>query len=59
MEPSGETSAAAAVVGDFDAADELLFAADTGGLPGLGPVRVQRSGQIGPLVELVRAPAIP
>jgi hypothetical protein len=53
MEPrtdeSGET-----LVGDFDAADELLFAAANSELPGLGLVRVQRSGQIGPLVELVR-----
>ena len=46
---SGET-----LVGDFDAADELLFAAANSELPDLGLVRVQRSGQIGPLVELVR-----
>jgi hypothetical protein len=43
------------VVGDFDTADELLFAAENAQLPDLGPVRVQRSGQIGPLVELVRS----
>ncbi len=42
------------LVGEFDAADELLFAAVNGDLPALGPVRVQRSGQIGPLVELIR-----
>ena len=43
------------VVGDFDAADELLFAAENAQLPDVGRVRVQRSGQIGPLVELVRS----
>lgn len=54
MEPEGEKPEEK-VIGDFDAADELLFAAESGGLPGLGPIRVQRSGQIGPLIELVRA----
>ncbi len=48
-EGSGET-----VIGDFDAADELLFAAANDELLDLGQVRVRRSGQIGPLVELVR-----
>ncbi len=43
------------LVGDFDAADELLFSAATGDLAGLGPLRVQRSGLIGPLIEMVRA----
>lgn len=42
------------LVGDFDAADELLFSAASGELAGLGRLRVQRSGLIGPLVELVR-----
>ncbi len=42
------------LVGDFDAADELLFSAAAGDLAGLGPLRVQRSGLIGPLIELVR-----
>ena len=54
MEPEGEIPREK-LVGDFDAADELLFAAESGGLGSLGPIRVQRSGQIGPLVELVRA----
>ena len=43
------------LVGDFDVADELLFSAVTGDLAGMGPLRVERSGLIGPLVELVRA----
>lgn len=54
MEPEGEKPGER-LIGDFDAADELLFAAESGGLGSLGPIRVQRSGQIGPLVELVRA----
>jgi hypothetical protein len=33
------------VVGDFDAADELLFAAENAQLPDVGRVRVQRSGR--------------
>ena len=49
VEEPGQT-----LVGDFDAADELLFSAATGDLAGLGPLRVQRSGLIGPLIELVR-----
>lgn len=43
------------VVGDFDSADDLLFSAANGELSNLGPVRVRRSGLVGPLVELVRA----
>ncbi|SEP02213.1 hypothetical protein SAMN05444123_10737 [Rhodopseudomonas pseudopalustris] len=54
MEPEGEKQGET-LIGDFDVADELLFAAESGGLHDLGPIRVQRSGQIGPLVELVRA----
>jgi hypothetical protein len=54
MEPEGEKPGET-VIGDFDAADELLFAAESGGLRSLGPIHVQRSGQIGPLIELVRA----
>ncbi|MBB4370974.1 catechol 2,3-dioxygenase-like lactoylglutathione lyase family enzyme [Bradyrhizobium sp. cir1] len=54
MEPEGQIPGER-LTGDFDAADELLFAAQSGALGGLGPIRVQRSGQIGPLVELVRA----
>ncbi len=42
------------LVGDFDAADELLFSAAAGELADLGPLRVQRAGLIGPLIELVR-----
>ena len=54
MEPEGKKPGET-LIGDFDAADELLFAAESGGLRSLGPIRVQRSGLIGPLVELVRA----
>jgi hypothetical protein len=54
MEREGEKPGVT-IIGDFDTADELLFAAESAGLPGLGAIRVQRSGQIGPLVELVRA----
>jgi hypothetical protein len=50
-----EDGSGEAVVGDFDAADELLFAAANAKLPDLGPLRVQRSGHIGPLIELVRS----
>lgn len=42
------------LVGDFDTADELLFSAAAGDLVALGPLRVQRSGLIGPVIELVR-----
>lgn len=42
------------LIGDFDTADELLFSAACGELAGLGRLHVQRSGLIGPLVELVR-----
>jgi anti-sigma regulatory factor (Ser/Thr protein kinase) len=41
--------------GDFAGADDLLWAAQSGGLPGLGEVSVERSGQIGPLVEMLMA----
>lgn len=54
MEPEAEKPQET-LVGDFDAADELLFVAATGDLRSLGVIRVQRSGQIGPLVELIRA----
>lgn len=43
------------LVGDFDAADELLWAAQSGELAELGAVVVRRSGRIGPLIELIRA----
>jgi hypothetical protein len=49
MQEPGQT-----LVGDFDGADELLFSAASGELPALGYVRVQRSGLIGPLIELIR-----
>jgi hypothetical protein len=39
--------------GDFAGADDLLWMAQSGGLPGLGQVRVERSGQVGPLVEML------
>lgn len=41
--------------GDFAGADDLLWVAQSGGLPGLGEVTVERSGQIGPLVEMLMA----
>lgn len=44
-----------AVVGDFDAADDLVYSAVSGELLALGPLRVQRSGRIGPLIEIARA----
>jgi hypothetical protein len=43
------------LVGDFAGADDLLWAAQTGRLARLGPVRVTRSGRIGPLVEILMA----
>jgi hypothetical protein len=43
------------LVGDFAGADDLLWAAQAGDLPGMGVVRVRRSGQIGPLVEMLLA----
>lgn len=43
------------LVGDFAGADDLLWAAETGRLEQLGPVRVARSGRIGPLLEIVMA----
>lgn len=53
MEQGGEEPEQT-LVGDFDAADDLLFSAAAGDLAGLKPLRVQRSGLIGPLIELVR-----
>jgi hypothetical protein len=41
--------------GDFAAADDLLWAAEAGDLPRMGPVRVRRSGQIGPIMEILLA----
>ena len=43
------------LIGDFAGADDLLWAAQTGRLERLGPVRVLRSGRIGPLVEVLMA----
>lgn len=43
------------LVGDFAGADDLLWAAQTGRLEQHGPVRLTRSGRIGPLVEIVMA----
>jgi hypothetical protein len=43
------------LVGDFAGADDLLWAAQTGELARMGPVRVARSGRIGPLVEILVA----
>lgn len=39
----------------FDAADDLLWQAVAGRLPKLGPIALERSGRIGPLVELAMA----
>jgi hypothetical protein len=41
----------------FEAADDLLWQAVAGRLPKLGPIRLARSGRIGPLVELAMATA--
>lgn len=46
---------ARSVVGDFAGTDELLAVGQVGGLEGLGPIKVSRSGRIGPIVELTRA----
>src|SRR5687767_1296252 len=43
------------LIGDFAGADDLLWAAQTGRPEQLGPVRVLRSGRIGPLVEILMA----
>lgn len=43
------------VVGDFPGTDELVALAQTDRLEAMGPITVNRSGRIGPLVELVRA----
>jgi hypothetical protein len=42
------------LVGDFAGADGLLGAAQSSRLEQLGPVRVTRSGRIGPLVVMAR-----
>ena len=43
------------LVGDFAGADDLLWAAQTGELARMGPVRVAQSGRVGPLVEILLA----
>lgn len=43
------------LIGDFAGADDLLWAAESGRLNGHGPVRVMRSGRIGPLIEILQA----
>lgn len=43
------------ILGDFAAADDLLWQAASGGLPRLGRLHVGRSGRIGPLVEMAMA----
>lgn len=45
------------VTASFEAADDLLWQAVAGRLPKLGPIRLTRSGRIGPLVELAMATA--
>lgn len=40
---------------DFATSDALLWKAHYGRLQGVGPIRVQRSGRIGPLVEMAMA----
>ncbi len=44
-----------ALAATFDVADDLLWQAEAGRLPGRGAITVGRSGQIGPLVELAFA----
>lgn len=46
---------ARSVDASFEAADDLLWQANAGRLPDLPPLRLVRSGRIGPLVELVIA----
>lgn len=43
------------IVGDYAGTDELLALAQSGSLGGFRPIRVLRSGRIGPLVELASA----
>lgn len=50
-----ERGAPIRVAADFEATDDLLWQAVAGRLPELGPVRLGRSGRIGPLVELAVA----
>lgn len=46
--------------GDFAGSDDLLWAAEQGSLSGTGSIRVTRSGQIGPLIEiLMRRQSLP
>lgn len=49
------TIEARSVLGSFAGTDELLAIAQAGGLEDVGPVRVTRSGRIGPLIELAMA----
>lgn len=55
MGTNAQNEARETLVGDFGIAEELLWAAETGELADLGPVRIRRSGRIGPLFELIRA----
>lgn len=41
--------------GDFAGADDLLWAAQSGNLPTFGQVNVERSGRLGPLIEMLMA----
>lgn len=43
------------IEGNFENADDLLWQAVSGRLPQVGNIRVQKSGRIGPLVELAMA----
>lgn len=51
-------SAEQAPVGNFDEADDLLIAAESGRLSAVGPVVIRKSGRIGPLFEMIRARAV-
>lgn len=47
--------AARDIVGDFGAADDLLWQAEGGRLLSIGQIRILRSGRIGPIIEMAMA----
>jgi hypothetical protein len=50
-----EQETARDIVGDFGAADDLLWQAESGRLLSIGQIRILRSGRIGPIVEMAMA----
>ena len=50
-----EQEAARDIMGDFGAADDLLWQAEGGRLLSIGQIRILRSGRIGPIVEMAMA----